>query len=119
MIVESDPTFQDLIKLVLADDPHLKIVWTAGTGEEACDRVGALSPDVILIDFHLPGIDGFETGKRIKEQLPNVTIVMVTAHTEEVFARLAKEAQIDEVIPKSGFSLERVQRLLRRSHSSS
>jgi len=55
---------------------------------------------------------GLETAKRIKEHHPNITIGMVTAHTEEVLARMAKEAQVKEVIPKASFNLERVQRLV-------
>ena len=69
-------------------------------------------PDLILVDFRLPGIDGLETAKRIKDRCPEVIIAMVTAHTEEVLSRFAKEAQIQVVIPKATFSLEQVQRLV-------
>ncbi len=112
MIVEDQPTFQELAELVLSLDPQFEIVRIAGTGEEALEVLEEANPDLILLDFRLPGIDGLETAKRIKEHHPNITIGMVTAHTEEVLARMAKEAQVKEVIPKASFNLERVQRLV-------
>lgn len=112
MIVEDQPTFQELAELVLSLDPQFEIVHIAGTGEEALEVLEGTNPDLILLDFRLPGIDGLETAKRIKEYHPNITIGMVTAHTEEVLARMAKEAQVKEVIPKASFNLERVQRLV-------
>lgn len=112
MIVEDQPTFQELAELVLSLDPQFEIVHIAGTGEEALEVLERANPDLILLDFRLPGIDGLETAKRIKEHHPNIIIGMVTAHTEEVLARMAKEAQVKEVIPKASFNLERVQRLV-------
>ena len=112
MIVEDQPTFQELAELVLSLDPQFEIVHIAGTGEEALEVLEGANPDLILLDFRLPGIDGLETAKRIKGHHPNIIIGMVTAHTEEVLARMAKEAQVKEVIPKASFNLERVQRLV-------
>lgn len=112
MIVEDEPTFQELAELVLSLDPQFDIVRTAGTGEEALEVLEGANPDLILLDFRLPGIDGLETAKRIKQQHPDIMIAMVTAHTEEVLARMAKEARIQEVIPKASFNLERVHKLV-------
>lgn len=112
MLVEDDPTYQELVQLVLSLDPQFVVVCTAGSGEEALEKFQQASPDLILLDFRLPGIDGIETAKRIKAQMPTVKIAMVTAHSEEVLGRLAKEAQIQEVIPKNSFSLKRVKKLV-------
>jgi len=114
MIVEDQPSFQELVHLVLSLDSQFEIVYTAGTGEEGLENVKDANPDLVLVDFRLPGIDGLETAKRMKEQIPGIKIAMVTAHTEEVLARLAKEAAILEVIPKSTFSLEHVRKLVDR-----
>ncbi len=112
MIVEDEPTFQELVQLVLSLDPRFEIVGIAGTGEEALKGFEEAYPDLVLLDFRLPGIDGLETAKRMKEQRPDVKVAMVTAHTEEVLGRLAKEARIHEVIPKASLSLERIQQLV-------
>lgn len=112
MIVEDEPSFRELVQLVLSLDPQFQIVCTAGTGEEALEELAGACPDLVLLDFRLPGIDGLETAKRMMQQRPDVKIALVTAHTEEVLDRLAKEAQIHEVIPKASFSLERVRLLV-------
>ena len=112
MIVEDEPSFQELVQLVLSLDPKFEVVRTAGSGEEAIEGVDSLGLDLVLLDFRLPGIDGIETAKRLKEQRPDIKIALVTAHSEEVLGRLAIAADILEVIPKGSFSLERVDRLL-------
>ena len=112
MIVDDEPVFQELVLLVLSLDPQFEVVLIAGTGEEALCEFEDTDPDLVLIDFHMPGMDGLETARRIKQLSPDTKIAMVTAHTEQVLARLAREARIHEVIPKAKFSLERVQRLV-------
>ncbi len=112
MIVEDEPTFQELVQLVLSLDPRFQVVCTKASGEEALEVLAETSPDLVLLDFRLTGIDGLETAKRIKEQRPDVKIAMVTAHSEEVLSRLAIEARIQVVIPKASFSLERIYQLL-------
>lgn len=112
MVVEDEPTFQELVQLMLSLDRRFELVCTAASGEEALERLSAACPDLILVDFRLGGIDGLETAKRMRLQLPDVKIAMVTAHTEEVLDRLAKQAQVQEVIPKASFSLDRLHRLL-------
>ena len=112
MIVEDQPSYQDLVQVVLSLDPQFEVVAVASDGNEALDRFDEASPDLVLIDFLMPGLDGLETAKRMKDRRPEVKIAMVTAHEEEVLKRLAREARIQEVIPKASFSLDRVQRLV-------
>ncbi len=59
-------------------------VFEAGSGEEALARVAA-QPDITLalLDVMLPGIDGFETCRRLREQHPTMGIIMLTARTQE------------------------------------
>lgn len=111
-LVEDQQQFQDVVRLLLALDPRFEVVGSATTGEEAIKAIAAASPDLVLLDFRLPGIDGLETARQLKILRPDVKIVLVTAHTEDVLARMAKEADILGVIPKASFSLERVQKLV-------
>ena len=112
MVVEDSPDYREVLMLTLSLEPYIQIVYSADSGEEALEAFAQASPDLVLMDFRLPGIDGLETAKRMKEQRPDVKIAMVTAHAEEVLARAAGKANVDEVIPKASFSLARVQQLL-------
>ncbi len=112
MIVEDVESFQEVVVMTLSLEPYFKVVYIADSGEEALEAFAKASPELVLLDFRMPGIDGLETAKRMKKQRPDVKIALVTAYSEEVLERAAKEAQVDEVIPKSSFSLARVQQLL-------
>ncbi len=112
MLVDDEPTFQELVRVMLTLDPRFETVCTAASGEEALQEMPRAGPDLILLDFRLSGIDGLETAKRLKMGYPDIKIVLVTAHTEEVLSRLAKEAQVEGVIPKADFSVARLCTLL-------
>ncbi len=108
MVVEDAPEFQELVVLTLTLEPHLKVDFIASSGEEALDALDRVAPDLVLLDFRLPGIDGLETAKRMKQQRPDVKIALVTAYTEDVLKRAAHAAHVEAVIPKADFSLSRV-----------
>jgi len=55
-------------------------VWHSG--EEALVKVPALMPDVVLMDIHLPGISGIETTARLKAQIPELLVIMVTVSAD-------------------------------------
>lgn len=54
-------------------------VRTASSGEEAMERITKHQPQVVLLDVHMPGMDGMKTLREIKSQFPAVKVIMVTA----------------------------------------
>ena len=54
-------------------------VKTANSGEEAVSVIGTVQPQVVLLDIHMPGMDGMQVLKKIKENYPKVKVIMVTA----------------------------------------
>lgn len=77
-IVEDSPVAQLLLVHILNSDPRLSVLGTAINGEEALTFLKRNKPDVILMDIHLPGMDGFEITQRIMETQP-VPIVVCSA----------------------------------------
>jgi DNA-binding NarL/FixJ family response regulator len=86
------------IKLLLADDhamvrkglqmflstqSDLCIVGEASNGQEAIDRTNELSPDMILMDLHMPILDGIEVTKQLKQSHPNVKVIVLTSFSDE------------------------------------
>lgn len=63
-------------------------VWRSG--EEALEKVPAFRPDVVLMDIHLPGLTGIETTARLKRELPDLLVIMVTVYRdhEKIFDAL-------------------------------
>jgi DNA-binding response OmpR family regulator len=117
LTVEDDERIRMAVKLALEDEGW-DVVETA-TGEEALDAFAAQPADVVLIDIMLPGIDGFEVCRSIR-QAGDVPIVMVTARadTHDVVAGL--EAGADDYMTKPFAPKElsaRIRALLRRSRT--
>ena len=112
MVVEDAPEYQGAVVLALLLEPEFKDLHLASSGEEALEAFDEVAPDLVLLDYRLPGIDGLETAKRMNARRQDVKIVLVTAHVEEVFARAAEVAGVQEIIPKSQLSVARLQRLL-------
>lgn len=83
LIVDNHSLFRQGIVSLLADRPNLKVVGQAKNGIEAIMLARQLKPDIILMDVHMPDCDGLEATKTIKQEMPHIHIVMLTATEED------------------------------------
>lgn len=97
--VDDEPTNQQVVKEILDDDYEVKLVHT---GEECLEKVNEFSPDLILLDINMPGINGYETCERLKQdantQLIPVIILSALSTTEEKLK--GYEVGAEDYIPK-------------------
>ena len=77
-----------------------------GLGEEAVELAQRHSPDAIIMDISLPGIDGIEATKRIKEFLPDAFIIMVTIYDSNQYEAESREAGAAAFVSKRKMSRE-------------
>lgn len=93
LIVDDQKLFADSLTIVLdadsSDDIH--VVGTALDGATALEMTKELTPDVVLMDVHMPGIDGVDATRMIHEQFPCVRIVMLTTFDDDVYVHDAIE----------------------------
>jgi two-component system chemotaxis response regulator CheB len=91
-VVEDSPVAQLLLMHILNSDPRLSVLGTANSGEEALAFLKWNKPDVILMDIHMPGMDGFETTREIMEIQPAPIVIcsasLDPAEVAEVFRAL-------------------------------
>lgn len=80
LLVEDSPVARALLSYLLGSDPQLALAGTAADGEEGVAAAARLRPDVVVMDIHMPKLDGFTAARRIMETCPT-RIVMVTAST--------------------------------------
>jgi two-component system response regulator AtoC len=78
LVIDDDPGLRDYLEALASSRGYQ--VFTAGTGEEALRSLEQTRPDLITLDLVLPGMDGLETLRRIKERLPDVPVVMLSGH---------------------------------------
>jgi DNA-binding NarL/FixJ family response regulator len=83
MLVDDHQLFREGLANILNNQRDFEVVAEAGDGLEAQIKARRLKPDLILMDVIMPGCDGLEATQRIKQELPNTTIVMLTIREED------------------------------------
>ena len=83
-IAEDHPLMRKAIKDVVLQTSHLKIIFDVSNGSELLIEIGKnkLQPDIILIDYFMPVLNGLETTKHIKALYPNIK-VLIFSHLDE------------------------------------
>jgi two-component system KDP operon response regulator KdpE len=97
LVVDDDPQVRRAMRAILSG--HGCSVIEARDGEEALEEMNADRPDLVLLDINMPGIDGLETCKRIRE-LSDVPIIMVTVRGDEKDKVAALDAGADDYLVK-------------------
>jgi DNA-binding NarL/FixJ family response regulator len=83
LLVDDHTLFREGLAGILNAQPDFEVVGEASDGLEALIKARELVPDLILMDIGMPGCDGLEATRRIKQELPAATIVMLTVRDEE------------------------------------
>jgi DNA-binding NarL/FixJ family response regulator len=82
VLVEDNDTFRQALELMLGLTPDVRVVAAVPDGESALDVCPGLQPDVVLVDYRLPGLDGVETTAALRAVLPKTAVVVLTAMAE-------------------------------------
>ncbi|MBE3597914.1 MAG: response regulator transcription factor [Limnochordaceae bacterium] len=112
LLVDDQPDFLRMARLILATDPAFRVVGTAGTGEEALQRLVELQPDVLLIDVHLPGLNGLETARQALDRWPRVRVVLVSALDDPEYEALSRSVGAAGFLSKKHLEVSRLRQLL-------
>jgi DNA-binding NarL/FixJ family response regulator len=100
VVVDDHEMFVQGLTAVLSADPSIEVVGTAGTVEAGIASVRMHSPDVVLMDYELPDGDGASATQRIKGEVPDAQVVMVTSFDDEGILVRAIEAGCSGFITK-------------------
>lgn len=80
---------------VLSEFPQLEFIGEAESAEEALTKLDSVTPDVLLLDLGLPGMNGIDMAQEVRRRWPDIKIIILTSHNEEqeVIAALGAGAQ--------------------------
>jgi DNA-binding NarL/FixJ family response regulator len=108
LLVEDNQVFREALELLLGLREDIQVVASVGGGNEAVPAAREHQPDVIVMDYRLPGLDGVQATKAVREAAPGVAVVVLTAsaNLREVdalyeagaVACLSKDQELDEIV---------------------
>jgi DNA-binding NarL/FixJ family response regulator len=108
VLVEDNQVFREALELLLGLQADIEVVASVAEGSAAAEVVREHSPDVVLMDYRLPGIDGVQATKAVREAAPDVAVVCLTAsanlrEVDALFeagavACLSKDQELDEIV---------------------
>jgi DNA-binding NarL/FixJ family response regulator len=108
ILVEDNDVFRESLELLLGTVPDLRVVAAVPDGRSALEVCRRERPDVVLMDYRLPELDGVETTAAIGEACPTAAVVVLTATaaSEEIdalyeagaVACLTKDRELDEIV---------------------
>jgi DNA-binding NarL/FixJ family response regulator len=100
LIADDSAHARNGLRALLATWPEIAVVGEAANGQDAVRLVAEYRPDIVLMDLHMPVLDGVQATQLIKQQWPAVTVVVLTVYAVEQSAALAAGA--DAFLLKGG-----------------
>ncbi len=100
LIVDDSAHARNGLRDLLATWPEIMVVGEAADGQEAVRQVVACQPDVVLMDLHMPVLNGVQATQLIKQQWPTVAVIVLTMYAMEQASALSAGA--DAFVIKGG-----------------
>lgn len=83
LLVDDHAVVRKGLQVFLSTQPDIKVIGEASNGREALDRTAELNPDVLLMDLHMPIMDGIETAKALRCFHPQVKVIVLTSFSDQ------------------------------------
>jgi DNA-binding NarL/FixJ family response regulator len=91
IIADDHKIFIDGLRMLLRDEPDMKILAVASNGKELIDMLPTYNPDIVLLDINMPVINGLETGRMIKQTHPQVKFMILSTYNDEHLIEKARQ----------------------------
>ena len=101
LIVDDDALISKSLSLTLARESDITVIGTADNGAQALELCGEQTPDIVLMDIRMPGVDGIAATRLIKQRYPDVRIMMLTTFDDKPNISQALAAGADGYLIKT------------------
>jgi DNA-binding NarL/FixJ family response regulator len=112
LIADDDPAFLGSLEQLIESQPELTVIAAAANGLEAVELTDGLDPDAVVLDLHMPLLDGVTATARLRRDHPSLCLIALTGDEAPALHRAVREAGADEVLMKS----ELIEGLVERLH---
>ena len=113
LTVDNDASARQTVRGLIAAVHSFTSDGEVGSGEEAIKALMELGPDLVLVDADMPGLNGYETSRRLVAARPRTTVIVVHADDEAPAAETLKAARAATGIPKAALTPSALQGLWR------
>jgi DNA-binding NarL/FixJ family response regulator len=100
VVADDDGSFAECVRALVDEQPRLSVVGVAGDGLEAIELVDELGPEAVVIDLHMPRLDGVSAVARMRQDHPSLCLIAITADGAPELHQAVAEAGADAVILK-------------------
>jgi DNA-binding NarL/FixJ family response regulator len=111
LLVDDDRGFLDSLRPLIEQQPALTVAGTAGNGLDAIELADELDPDAVVIDLHMPVVDGVTAVARLRKDHPNLCLIALTGDPAPELHDAVTEAGADAVLLKGDLVDSLVHRL--------
>ena len=111
LLADDDPLFIETLRALIDGQPELSVIAAARNGLEAIELADELRPDAVVVDLHMPLVDGVTAIARLRRDHPNLCLIVVTGDGDQALHRAAVAAGADGVLEKHELARGLVERL--------
>lgn len=101
IVTDDHQLFRDGLTNMLFAAPDIEVVDKAENGKQAIEKAKHLKPDVMLLDINMPVLNGIETTKLLKQEMPEVKIIIISMHADKQYIKGVLEAGADGYLLKN------------------
>ncbi len=112
--VDDQVVFLDVAREVVTATPGFRWVGGVASGEEALGAVDQLTPDLVLLDMRMAGMDGIEAAGRITQAHPDIVVVLISIEEASAMAAAVAASGASELVRKQEFGPKMLRRLWQR-----
>jgi DNA-binding NarL/FixJ family response regulator len=92
-VIDDTPELRRMLEQMLTLD-DFEVVGSAANGADALKEMDEANPDVVVIDYKMPGLDGLMTARLIREDRPHQAIILYTAYLDDILEQKAARAGV-------------------------
>jgi DNA-binding NarL/FixJ family response regulator len=111
LLADDDPAFLESLRRLIDEQPLLGVAGTASNGLQALELADQVEVDAVVIDLHMPLLDGVTAVARLRRDHPSLCVIALTGDREKRLHRAVKEAGADAVLLKEDFVETLMERL--------
>ena len=106
LIADDHSLIREGLRSVFSAEPDLQVCGEATCADDLLELIASSQPDIVTLDFSMPGTNGFDLIKRVRKSWPELPILVLTMHDEEVYGLRAMRAGATGYITKGGETRE-------------